>query len=72
MTEKTESLQEDPLIQGLDAAKGKRIEVFAFGITYVGILTSIDHENGFISITEGEDTAMLELERIEHFNMVEE
>jgi len=69
---KPETFQDDPLIQGLISAKGKKVEVFAFGITYVGMLTGIDNENGFISITDGEDTAMLELERIEHFNVVEE
>jgi len=72
MADRMETFQDDPLIQGLVTAKGKKIEAFAFGITYVGTLTNIDHENGFISITDGEDTAMLELERIEHFNVIEE
>lgn len=65
-------IADDPLIQGLLSAKGKRVEVFAFGITYIGDLTSVDPENGFISVTDGEDTAVLELERIEQFNILEE
>jgi hypothetical protein len=72
MTKEESCVAEDLLIQGLLGAKGKRVEVFAFGITYIGALTSVDVENGFVSVTDGEDTAMLELERIEHFNIVEE
>ncbi|MBI2092068.1 MAG: hypothetical protein HYY43_02380 [Deltaproteobacteria bacterium] len=64
-------IADDQLIQDLLAAKGKRVEVFAFGITYIGKLTSVDTENGFISVTDGEDTAMLELERIEQFSLLE-
>ena len=63
-------ITEDPLIQGLIEAKGKRVEVFAFGITYVGDLVLVDPENGFISVRDGKDTAMLEFERIEHFNVI--
>ncbi len=66
------SFTEDPLIQGLLAASGKRVEAFAFGIAYVGKLEKVDMENGSITITEGEDSVMLELERIENFNVVEE
>lgn len=72
MTKEECCVAEDLLIQGLLEAKGKRVEVFAFGITYIGNLTSVDVENGFVSVTDGEDTAMLELERVEHFNIVEE
>lgn len=64
-------IADDPLIQGLLAAKGKNVEIFAFGITYIGKLISVDTENGFVSVTDGEDTVMLELERIEQFNIVE-
>lgn len=72
MTKEEICVEDDPLVQGMLAAKGKRVEVFAFGITYIGNLTSVDPENGFISVTEGQDTAILELERVEHFNVVEE
>jgi len=69
--EETDGL-DDPLIQGLIAAKGKRVEVFAFGLTYIGELESVDTENGFISVKDGEDAAVLELERIENFGISEE
>lgn len=65
-------MAEDTLLQEIVEAKGKRVEVFAFGITYVGTLKSIDAENGFISVSDGEDTAILELERIENFNVIED
>ncbi len=64
-------VKDDPMIQGLLAAIGKRVEVFAFGVTYIGELRSVDHENGFVTVTDGEDTVMLELERVESFNIVE-
>ncbi len=67
-----EHLTGDPLIQGLMGAKGKRVEVFAFGMAYVGSLSSVDIDHGFITVTDGEDTAMLELERIEYFNVMED
>lgn len=70
MTKEAICTQEDPLIQTLVAAKGKRVEVFAFGITYIGTLVSVDPENGFISVSDELDTAMLELERIEQFHVI--
>ena len=63
---------DDPMIQQLLEAKGKKVEVFAFGITYVGQLMTVDPENGLVSVTDGDDTAMLEMERIERFNVIEE
>jgi hypothetical protein len=71
MTEQ-EHMTADPLIQSLLGAKGKRVEVFAFGMAYVGNLNSVDIDHGFITVTDGEDTAMLELERIEYFNVLED
>jgi hypothetical protein len=60
------------MIQQLLEAKGKKVEVFAFGITYIGRLMTVDPENGLVSVTDGDDTAMLEMERIERFNVIEE
>lgn len=71
MTDMGACIKEDPLIQELLAAKGKRVEVLAFGIMYIGTLTSVDPEHGYITVTDGEDTAMLELERVESFDVVE-
>jgi hypothetical protein len=65
------SIEEDTLIRGLLDAKGKRVEVIAFGIVYTGILKSIDTDNGTIVITDGDDRAVLEIERIESFAQLE-
>lgn len=60
-------IDEDPLIQSLVNSEGKEIEVIAFGISYSGILKKIDVENGYIVVSDDEDTALLELERISSF-----
>ncbi|MFH1652986.1 MAG: hypothetical protein ABIE74_02920 [Pseudomonadota bacterium] len=59
------AVAEDPLIQGLLEAKGKRVEVIAFGIAYQGTLQQIDPDEGTVVIVSGDDRATLELERIE-------
>ena len=65
------SIEEDALIRGLLEAKGKRVEVIAFGIVYTGILKNIDTDNGTIVIADGDDRAVLEIERIESFSQLE-
>ena len=59
------AVSEDPLIQDLLKAKGKEVEVIAFGICYTGKLASIDVDHGTIVIVDGEDRAMIEIERME-------
>lgn len=66
------SIEEDALIQALLEAKGKRIELIAFGIPYAGELEYIDVDDGIIVIVEGEDRAVLEIERIESFSLLPE
>lgn len=65
------SIREDTLIQGLIEAKGKLIEVIAFGISYTGTLKAVDVKSGYITILDGDDQAMLEFERIESFRVLE-
>ena len=65
-------IAEDALIQGLLSAMGKRVEVIAFGICYAGKLQDIDVDNGTVVIVEGEDRAMLEIERIKSFSLLKE
>ena len=60
-------LEEDRLIQALIEAKGKRVEIIAFGILYSGTLKKVDIDNGTIIIVNGEDQAMIEIERVESF-----
>lgn len=64
------SIEEDALIQGLLDAKGKKVEVVAFGIIYAGVLDSIDIDNGTVIVTDSDDKAMIEIERIESLSIV--
>ena len=64
------SIEEDALIQGLLDAKGKRIELIAFGIVYAGILEEVDINNGTVRVTDGDDKAMIEIERIESLSII--
>lgn len=64
------SIEEDALIQALIDAKGKGVEVVAFGIMYSGKLDNVDPDHGTITIVDGDDRAMLEIERIESFSIV--
>jgi secreted trypsin-like serine protease len=64
------SIEEDPLVQAIVESKGREIEVIAFGISYSGTLKKVDVENGYIVISDDEDTAVLELERISNFRRI--
>ena len=64
-------VQEDTLIQGLLTAKGKKVEVIAFGIAYCGMLRVADVKRGCVTIVDGDDQATLEFERIESFRLLE-
>ena len=64
------SIEEDALIQALLEAKGKRVEIIAFGVLYSGVLKKVDVDNGTIIIINGEDQAMIEIERIESFCLI--
>ncbi|HPQ80629.1 MAG TPA: hypothetical protein PLZ86_02780 [bacterium] len=64
------SIEEDALIQGLLDAKGKRVEVLAFGIIYAGTLDSVDIDNGTVVVSDSEDKAMIEIERIESISIM--
>jgi hypothetical protein len=66
------AVEEDALIQGLIDAKGKKVEIIAFGIVYGGILESVDVDEGIIAITDNDDRAVLEIERIESFSLLPE
>ncbi len=58
-------LYEDELINELLATQGQPAEVVAFGITYTGKLTTVDIDHGYVIVDDGENSATLELERIE-------
>lgn len=66
---KADMIDDDPLIEAISNAKGKMVEIIAFGILYVGTLKKIDINNGTIQISNGDDNAVLEIERIESFRL---
>jgi len=68
----TMAIEEDALIQALVDAKGKRVEIIAFGIPYSGTLSEVDIDDGIINIADGDDHAVLEIERIESFSLMPE
>lgn len=63
------SIEEDALISELLSAKGRRVDLIAFGIIYSGILSNVDIEDGTVVITDGEDSAVIEIERIESLSV---
>jgi hypothetical protein len=65
------SIDEDALIRGLMDSKGKKIEIIAFGIVYTGKLEKVDADNGTLVIVDGDDSATLEIERIESLSVLE-
>ncbi len=64
------SIEEDPLIRGLLDSTNKHIEVIVFGIVYSGVLESVDPDDGNIVIVDGNERAVLEIERIESFSVI--
>ena len=49
---------------------GKKVEIIAFDISYIGILEEIDFEQGILKLTDGDDFVILELERVESFSLI--
>lgn len=65
------------MLKDLDAqeirdAVGKRIEVMAFGVPYIGVLEAYDEEAFKLHIRDEKDLAVVEQERIEEFHVLEE
>ncbi len=56
-------------LREIKKALGKKVEVLAFGIFYVGTLTKIDSKVGTIRVEDKEDYVVLEIERIESFRI---
>lgn len=66
------AIAEDPLIRGLMDALGRKVEVLAFGVSYIGKLESVDIDNGLAVIVDEHDRAMIELERITSLSLISE
>lgn len=66
----THPLRDEPFIQ-IERFLGRRLEVVAFGISYVGRLKEVDLSEGFIVLSDGPDSAVLELERVDTYFPIE-
>ena len=63
-------MQDEVTATKLKTALGKKIEVHAFGVSYVGRLKKVDVKSGLIRVEDGEDYVLLEIERIDQFKVV--
>ncbi|MDO8644891.1 MAG: hypothetical protein Q7S00_08015 [bacterium] len=64
------NIQAGVSIQDLRKVEGKKVEVIAFNICYLGTLKKVDLKQGTIWITDKGDTAILEVERIQSFQVI--
>jgi len=51
----------------LDDYIGQKVQVVAYGASYIGTLQKVDYEKGFMIITDGKDTVTLDLDFVESF-----
>ncbi len=51
----------------LDDFIGQKVQVVAYGASYIGTLQKVDYEKGFMIITDGKDTVTLDLDFVETF-----
>lgn len=58
---------EEKSITKLDHYIGKKIQVVAYGTSYVGTLQKVDYDEGIILLTDGKEVVTLDIERIESF-----
>ncbi|KAB2840162.1 hypothetical protein F9K50_06280 [bacterium] len=64
-------MQEYVSITRLQDYIGRKVEIIAFEISYMGVLTHVDYDSGTLKIVDGEDFAILEIERVESFSLIE-
>lgn len=64
------TLELESSIHYLDRYVGKKIQIIAFGISYLGVLKKVDYDRGFLVLVEGPDKVTLDLDRVESFGMV--
>lgn len=62
-------MQEEVTVAQLKKNIGKKVEVCAFGIVYAGVLKSVDDRHSLIRIEDEVDYVVLEIERIEDFQV---
>lgn len=49
---------------------GRRVEIIAFGISYMGILKDVNYDKGTLKIVDEKESAILEIERVESFSLI--
>jgi len=57
-------------LEELKKGEGKKVEIVAFNICYLGILKKVDLKEGTVRITDEGDSAILDIERIQSFQVV--
>ena len=64
-------MQEDYSITRIQDFVGRKVEIIAFDISYMGILQEVDLDRGTLKIVDGDDFAVLEIERVESFSVLD-
>ena len=64
-------MQEDFSITRIQDFVGRKVEIIAFDISYMGILKEVDLDRGTLKIVDGDDFAVLEIERVESFSVLD-
>lgn len=59
-------------ITKLDNYVGQKVQVVAYGASYVGTLQKVDMDKGILILTDGKDKATIDLSRVESFASLEE
>lgn len=49
---------------------GRRVEIVAYNISYMGVLQQFDLEKGILKLIDEEDEVFLEIERVEYFSVL--
>ena len=60
-------MHEEKSITKLDQFVGQKIQIVAFGTSYVGTLQKVDYEDGYLILTDGKDVVTIQLERVDSF-----
>ena len=64
-------MKEDYSITRIQDFTGRKVEIIAFDISYMGILQEVDLDRGTLKIVDGDDFAVLEIERVESFSVLD-
>ena len=60
----------EPEVKEIKQAIGKRVEIIAFGIPYLGTLKRFNQKEARLVVQEGEDVAEIDLDRVESFKVI--